>query len=33
VQASAAIAAAMKELGEEADTAKLIRRGLKELAR
>ena len=32
-QASAAIAAAMKELGEGADTAKLIRRGLKELAR
>jgi Holliday junction DNA helicase RuvA len=32
-QASAAIAAAMKELGEDADTAKLIRRGLKELAR
>ena len=33
VQASAAIAAAMKELGEDAGTAKLIRRGLKELAR
>ena len=33
VQASAAVAAAMKELGEDADTAKLIRRGLKELAR
>ena len=32
-QASAAIAAAMQELGDEADTAKLIRRGLKELAR
>lgn len=32
-QASAAIAAASKELGAEADTAKLIRRGLKELAR
>jgi len=32
-QASTAIAAAMKELGEDADTAKLIRRGLKELAR
>jgi Holliday junction DNA helicase RuvA len=32
-QASAAVAAAMKELGSEADTAKLIRRGLKELAR
>ncbi len=32
-QASAAIAAAMKELGTDADTAKLIRRGLKELAR
>jgi Holliday junction DNA helicase RuvA len=33
VQASGAIAAAAKELGSEADTAKLIRRGLKELAR
>ena len=33
VQASAAVAAAMKELGEDVDTAKLIRRGLKELAR
>jgi Holliday junction DNA helicase RuvA len=33
VQASAAIAVAAKELGAEADTAKLIRRGLKELAR
>lgn len=33
VQASAAVAAAVKELGEAADTAKLIRRGLKELAR
>ena len=32
-QASQAIAAAMTELGEAADTAKLIRRGLKELAR
>lgn len=32
-QASAAIAAAAKELGADADTAKLIRRGLKELAR
>lgn len=32
-QASAAIAVAVKELGEGADTAKLIRRGLKELAR
>lgn len=32
-QASAAIAVAAKELGEDADTAKLIRRGLKELAR
>jgi Holliday junction DNA helicase RuvA len=32
-QASAAVAAAMKELGSDADTAKLIRRGLKELAR
>ncbi|CAN1724674.1 Holliday junction branch migration complex subunit RuvA [Hyphomicrobium sp. 1Nfss2.1] len=32
-QASAAVAVAMKELGEGADTAKLIRRGLKELAR
>ena len=32
-QASAAIAVAMKELGDGADTAKLIRRGLKELAR
>jgi len=32
-QASAAVAAAMKELGEAADTAKLIRRGLRELAR
>jgi Holliday junction DNA helicase RuvA len=33
VQASAAVAAAIKELGGDADTAKLIRRGLKELAR
>jgi Holliday junction DNA helicase RuvA len=32
-QASGAVAAAMKELGPEADTAKLIRRGLKELSR
>jgi Holliday junction DNA helicase RuvA len=32
-QASGAIAVAMKELGVDADTAKLIRRGLKELAR
>lgn len=32
-QASAAIAVAMQELGDGADTAKLIRRGLKELAR
>jgi Holliday junction DNA helicase RuvA len=32
-QASAAVAAAMKELGEGADTAKLIKRGLRELAR
>ena len=32
-QASAAVAAAVKELGRDADTAKLIRRGLKELAR
>lgn len=32
-QASAAVAVAMKELGVDADTAKLIRRGLKELAR
>ncbi len=33
IQASAAVATAMAELGDEADTAKLIRRGLKELAR
>jgi Holliday junction DNA helicase RuvA len=33
LQASAAVAAATKELGDEADTAKLIRRGLRELAR
>jgi holliday junction DNA helicase RuvA len=33
VQASGAIAVAAKELGEAADTARLIRRGLKELAR
>lgn len=32
-QASAAVAAAMKELGQGADTAQLIKRGLKELAR
>ena len=32
-QASAASAVAMQDLGPEADTAKLIRRGLKELAR
>lgn len=32
-QASAAVATAMAELGDDADTAKLIRRGLKELAR
>ena len=32
-QASGAVAAAIKELGEDAETAKLIRRGLKELAR
>lgn len=32
-QAAAAVAAALKELGSEADVAKLIRRGLKELAR
>lgn len=32
-QASAAVAVAAKELGDAADTAKLIRRGLKELAR
>jgi Holliday junction DNA helicase RuvA len=32
-QASHAVAAAMAELGETADTPKLIRRGLKELAR
>lgn len=32
MQASAAIASAMKELGNDADTAALIRRGLKELA-
>ncbi len=31
--ASQAVAAAMKDLGAEADTAQLIRRGLKELAR
>ena len=32
-QASAAVAAALKELGTTADTAQLIRRGLRELAR
>jgi Holliday junction DNA helicase RuvA len=32
-QASAAVAVGCKELGDAADTAKLIRRGLKELAR
>jgi len=32
-QAAGAIAVAVRELGDEADTAKLIRRGLKELAR
>lgn len=32
-QSAAAISVALKELGAEADTAKLIRRGLKELAR
>jgi Holliday junction DNA helicase RuvA len=32
-QASAAVATAAQELGPDADTAKLIRRGLKELAR
>lgn len=32
-QAAAAVAVAAKELGDDADTAKLIRRGLKELAR
>ena len=32
-QASAAVAAASADLGRDADTAKLIRRGLKELAR
>ncbi len=31
--AAQAVAVAVKELGSEADTAKLIRRGLKELAR
>jgi holliday junction DNA helicase RuvA len=33
MQANAAVAAALKELGETADVAKLIRRGLKELAK
>ncbi len=33
VQASQAVAAAMQELGDDADTAILIRRGLKELSR
>ena len=32
-QASGAVAVAMKELGDDADTARLIRRGLRELAR
>lgn len=32
-QATSAVGAALKELGSEADTAKLIRRGLKELSR
>lgn len=32
-QAGAAVAAALRELGADADTAKLIRRGLRELAR
>ncbi|MEQ1612197.1 MAG: Holliday junction branch migration protein RuvA, partial [Hyphomicrobiaceae bacterium] len=32
-QAAQAVAVAMNELGDAADTAKLIRRGLKELAR
>ena len=32
-QASAAVAAAMREAGEAAETARLIRLGLKELAR
>jgi holliday junction DNA helicase RuvA len=31
--AARAVAVAAKELGESADTAKLIRRGLKELSR
>jgi holliday junction DNA helicase RuvA len=33
LQANAAVAVAFRELGDEADTAKLIRRGLKELSR
>lgn len=33
IQASQAVAIAMQELGEDADVAKLIRRGLRELAR
>jgi holliday junction DNA helicase RuvA len=33
MQANAAVAAAIKELGDDADVAKLIRRGLKELAK
>lgn len=33
MQASQAVAAAMRELGDDADVARLIRRGLKELAR
>jgi Holliday junction DNA helicase RuvA len=32
-QAAGAVAAAAKELGPDADTARLIRRGLRELAR
>jgi holliday junction DNA helicase RuvA len=32
-QANTAVAAAAKELGDKADTASLIKRGLKELAR
>ena len=33
LQASAAVAVAMKELGHDADTARLIRRGLRELSK
>ena len=33
MQSAAAVAAAMKELGNDADTAKLIRRGLRELSK